>query len=399
AKGAATITLDGLTHIYDGSAKSATATSPQGDVTITYDQSPTPPTNAGSYAVLASVNNDNYQGSVSGTLLISKAAATITLTGLTHTYDGSAKSATATTSPEGLSGVTIKYDGSATAPTGPGSYSVVATLDNTNYDGSTTGTLMISKAATSITLSNLAQTYDGSPKSTTATTIPADLSGVTITYNGSATAIIAGNYDVVASLNNPNYEAPDATGTLVIAKPTATITLSNLAQTYNGSPKTATATTSPAGLGGVTITYNGSADAPTNVGSYTVLASLSNVNYEPASASGELVIGKATATITLSDMGQTYDGLPKRATATTIPAGLGGVSITYNGLATEPTNAGSYDVAALLNNANYEPATASGPLVIGKATATIMLNGLTPTYNGAPKPVTVTTSPADLTVI
>src|SRR5439155_20794635 len=59
----------------------------------------------------------------------------------------------------------------------------------------------------------------------------------------------------------------------------------------------------------------------------------------------------------------------------------------------------SYDVAASLNNANYEPATAGGPLVIGKATATIMFNGLTPSYNGAPKPVTVTTSPADLTVI
>ena len=54
-------------------------------------------------AVLASVNNGNYLASVSGTLVISKAAATITLGGLTHTYDGSAKSATVTTSPEGLS--------------------------------------------------------------------------------------------------------------------------------------------------------------------------------------------------------------------------------------------------------------------------------------------------------
>src|SRR5439155_26374037 len=103
------------------------------------------------------------------------------------------------------------------------------------------------------------------------------------------------------------------------------------------------------------------------LGSYTAFASSSNMTYDHASASGDLMIGKSTARITLSDLGQTYDDLPKRATATTIPAGLGGVSITYNGLATEPTNAGSYDVAALLNNANYEPATASGPLVIGKA--------------------------------
>ncbi|PYS48327.1 MAG: hypothetical protein DMG13_25810 [Acidobacteria bacterium] len=398
AKGTATITLGGLTHTYDGLAKSATASSPDGDVIITYDESPTPPTNAGSYAVLASVNNGNYLASVSGTLVISKAAATITLGGLTHTYDGSAKSATVTTSPEGLSGVTIKYDGSTTAPTQAGSYSVVATLDNTNYDGSTTGTLMISKAATSITMSNLAQTYDGSAKSATATTNP-ELSGVTITYNGLTTAINAGSYAVVASLTNPNYEAPNATATMVIAKATTTITLSNLAQTYNGSPKTATATTNPAGLSGVSITYNGSAAAPSDAASYAVVASLNNANYEPASASDTLVIGKATATIILSNLSQTYDGASKHATAPTTPAGLSGVSITYDGLATEPINAGSYHVVASLNNENYNPVSASGTLVIGKATATMTLNGLAPTYDGSPKPVTATTSPADLTVI
>src|SRR5206468_1044200 len=153
-----------------------------------------------------------------------------------------------------------------------------------------------------ITLSNLTQTYDGSPKPVTATTSPDGLSGVSITYNGSSTAPTnSGSYSVVASLNNANYTAPNATGTLTINKATATLTLSNLTQTYNGSPKSVTVTTSPAGLSGVSITHDGSTTAPTSAGSYAVVASLNNANYAAADVTGTLVINKATATLTLSN--------------------------------------------------------------------------------------------------
>src|SRR5207249_1865973 len=162
---------------------------------------------------------------------------------------------------------------------------------------------------------------NGSAKSATATTSPAGLSGVSITYDGSSTAPTgAGSYSVVASLNNANYAAPDATGTLTINKAAATITLSNLTQTYNGSAKPATATTSPAGLSGVSITYDGSTTAPADPGSYAVVASLTNANYTASNASGTLNI-QGGATITLSELTQTYDGSAKPVTATTSPAG------------------------------------------------------------------------------
>src|SRR5207247_3093521 len=125
-----------------------------------------------------------------GTLIINKAPATITLSGLTPTYDGAPKPVTATTNPLGLSGVSITYDGSSTAPTNAGSYAVVASLNNTNYQApNATGTLVIAKAAATITLSGLtpSYTYDGTPKPATATTSPAGLDVVTITYNGSTT--------------------------------------------------------------------------------------------------------------------------------------------------------------------------------------------------------------------
>src|SRR5207237_224162 len=75
-------------------------------------------------------------------------------------------------------------------------------------------------ATATITLGNLNQTYDGNPKSATATTTPPGLSGVSISYSKNGTPVAspttAGNYDVVASLTNANYQANNATGTLVI---------------------------------------------------------------------------------------------------------------------------------------------------------------------------------------
>src|SRR5206468_1798523 len=120
-----------------------------------------------------------------------------------------------------------------------------------------------------------------------------------------------------------------------------------------GSPKSPTVTTSPSGLSGVSVTYDGSAPAPTDIGSYAVVASLNNANYTASDATGTLTINKATATLTLSNLTQTYDGSPKSATAT--------------------THIGSYAVVASLHNANYTASNATGTLTINKAPATITL--------------------------
>ncbi len=81
----------------------------------------------------------------------------------------------------------------------------------------------------------------------------------------------------------------------------ATLTLSNLNYTYDGSPELAAVTTNPAGLSGVTISYaqNGVAVAdPIHAGDYTVTATLDNANYYlPNPVTGTLVIGQATPTV------------------------------------------------------------------------------------------------------
>ena len=94
--------------------------------------------------VVSSNNNSVLNAAIfdSVSLTINKAAATVTLGNLAATYNGSAKVATATTSPTGLT-VNFTYDGSATAPTEVGSYAVVATIDDAGYQGSANGTLVI----------------------------------------------------------------------------------------------------------------------------------------------------------------------------------------------------------------------------------------------------------------
>src|SRR5947208_16834718 len=98
--------------------------------------------------------------------------------------------------------------------------------------------MTITQGTATLTLTNLTQTYDGSPKAVIVTTTPGGLSGVSITFNGSATAPTdAGSYAVVASLNNPNYTAPNKTDRKTVEKGKATVTLSHLTHNNKASTK------------------------------------------------------------------------------------------------------------------------------------------------------------------
>ena len=378
-KAAATVTLGSLNQTYNGSAEPATATTTPSGLTVsfTYNGSAKVPTNAGSYTVIGTINDVNYQGSATNTMVISQASGSITLGSLSQTYNGTAKPATATTTPSGLA-VSFTYNGSATVPTNAGSYTVIGTINDANYQGSATNTLVISQASGSITLGSLSQTYNGTAKPATATTTPSGLA-VSFTYNGSSTVPTnAGSYTVIGTINDVNYQG-SAANTLVISQASGSITLGSLSQTYNGTAKPATATTTPSGLA-VSFTYNGSATVPTNAGSYTVIGTINDVNYQ-GSATNTLVISQASGSITLGSLSQTYNGSAKPATATTTPSGLA-VSFTYNGSATVPTNAGSYTVIGTINDANYQ-GSATDTLVINAATLTYTANAVSMTYGSA----------------
>lgn len=217
AKAVATVTVESQTVVYDGTPKATnTSTSPAGLYLLTsYNGILGLPIHAGTYAVNAVVVDPDYSGNGSGALTIVPAPAAITLGSLSTTYDGAAKAATAVTSPSGLT-VALAYDGSASPPINAGSYAVTASILDSNYVGTTSGTLTIAKANAAVTLAGLQTLYDGTPKSVTVTTNPSGLA-TRLTYNGSATLpTYPGPYDVVATIDDRNY-AGSATGVFSIA--------------------------------------------------------------------------------------------------------------------------------------------------------------------------------------
>ncbi len=345
------------------------------------------PTQSGTFTISLSATNSGGIGTGTLTITVNKAVATIALGGLSQIYDGAEKSATATTTPSGLT-VTFNYVGSRI---NAGSYNFAATITDANYAGNTVGTLVIGKAAATVTLTpaSLSQTYDGTPRSATVTTSPAGVA-TSVTYNGASSApTAAGNYTVVATITDPNYSGAPASDTLAVGKATATIALGSLNPTYDGTVRSASATTSPSGLP-VAFTYVG---GRINAGSYDVSASIADNNYT-GSASGTLIIGKAAPTVVVNPYSVTYDGLPHSATVASITGvnGETGATVGAVTLNTTHTNAGTYatDSWTFTGAANYLDLSAT-PITntIGKANATVVVTPYSVTYDGNAHAATV----------
>ena len=136
----------------------------------------------------------------------------------------------------------------------------------------------------------------------------------------------AGIYTIEARYSGgPNFKPGTGTGTLAVTRATATITLGNLTQDYDGTPKSVTATTNPAGIA-VSITYNGSTTPPTNPGSYPVVASLNDPNYTGPDAAGVLtIVGKEIPFITWSNPADIVYPTPLSGIQTNATADVPGV--------------------------------------------------------------------------
>ncbi|WP_306581245.1 MBG domain-containing protein, partial [Dokdonella sp.] len=226
--------------------------------------------------------------------------------------------------------------------------------------------------------------YDGSAHPATVS-VGGEVAGfaatVTVTYAGSTIAPSAvGSYAVVAALDAAvtDYAATPASGVLVIGAQNATVTLGDLGAVYDGTAHAASATTQPSGLA-VSLSYDGSGTAPTNAGSYAVVATITTPGYSGA-ASGTLVITKASATVTIGDTTQAWDGTPRAVSVVTVPAGLT-VDVSYDGSASAPSAVGSYAVLASVNETNYSGSAAATLIITSGAASTLAANGAT-TFTG-----------------
>ena len=358
---AAQVFLGGLAQSCDFTPRAATATTLPAGLTVkfTYDGRPTPPSLPGSYAVTASVATAYFAGSATGTLVVAKVPATVSLENLAQTYDGTPRCAAATTDPAGLA-VRFTYDGASEPPTAAGSYQVVAIVEDETWEGEATGTLVVAKALAAVALNSLAQTYDGAPRAVAASTVPAELP-IDLTYDGSLNAPTdAGSYVVTAKVVSASY-AGAATGLLVVAKAAATVTLNGLEQTYDGTPRVVTATTDPAELA-VDIRYDGAFGAPTAGGTYAVSGMVSDPNWQ-GMATGALVVARAAQAIEFPPIASQWttnvvqlaatasSGLPVTFSVAAGPGSIaGGTTLTFLGSGTVSV------AAAQVGNADWAPA-------------------------------------------
>ncbi|MFU8892485.1 MAG: InlB B-repeat-containing protein [Luteolibacter sp.] len=141
----------------------------------------------GPYTIIASGGGESGTAEVT----INATLAGIVLENLNQTYNVSPRVVTATTTPAGLP-YSITYDSSSTAPTNAGSYAINANITDPNYEGSTTGTLVVAKAAQTITFAPLAPVgNDQEPFALTATAS----SGLPVSYSSSnpSVAIVSGS--------------------------------------------------------------------------------------------------------------------------------------------------------------------------------------------------------------
>lgn len=123
-----------------------------------------------------------------------------------------------------------------------------------------------------------------------------------------------------------------------------TLTFGNLSAVYDGTPKPITVTTAPDGVA-VALTYDGSPEAPSAAGTYTVSATVTDANYT-GSATDTLVIAPATQTISFTQASQPFgfapltlvasasSGLPVAFTLVEGPAQLEGATLTFTGAGT-----------------------------------------------------------------
>jgi hypothetical protein len=121
--------------------------------------------------------------------------------------------------------------------------------------------------------------------------------------SASGTGKNASTYTSTASGTDSNYNLTFNTGSLVIGKANATVTANSASVTYNGATQTVTGFSATGLVGGETtsvLTGVSASGTGKNASTYTSTASGTDSNYNLAFNNGNLVIGKADATVTIT---------------------------------------------------------------------------------------------------
>ncbi|NDB95976.1 MAG: hypothetical protein EBZ78_07430, partial [Verrucomicrobia bacterium] len=425
-KNLGTVILGSLSQTYDGSPKAASAsTTPSGlAVDLTYDGSSTAPTSAGIYAVVGTIHDADYEGSVTGTLTVNSATPILGWSpnpSASLVY-GTPLSGTQLNATSSVSG-TFAYNPTNGAILNVGTHVLQATFTaaDTNYVSGQvlTNQVTVSKATPVLTWSNLPDlsygTALGAAQLNASCPVPGNLS-----YSPSAgTVLNVGTNPITVTFtptDTANYDSASLTRNQVVVKKAQVITFAALSdKTYgdasfglvatadSGATPTLVVVSGPASLSGTQLTLTGA-------GTVTVRASLAgNSNFEAATAiDRSFQVNKKALTVTAQNTNRAFGVVNPSFTAVitgfvngedqTVISGLPGFTTT----ASSSSSPGSYPITPALGglsaaNYSFNPFI-DGTLTIAKQSATVSLNNLTQTYTGNPMAAGAVTVPAGLTV-
>ncbi len=322
-----------------------------------------------------------------------KLPAQIIITNSETIYNGQQQGISVETVPAGLN-VFVTYNNYYEEPVNAGKYAITVDIIDDTYEGSVSSFFNIYKAIATLNILNTSTVYDGEEKTVSYETEPAGLN-VDITYNGKTESPInAGNYTVMAIINEANYKGGDVVNFKINPIQAEIEILSPDNLVYDGQMHSAIISTTPDSLP-FSVVYNNSLVTPLNAGEYVIRATITDPNYS-AEVVKNLIIEKAEIEVSIMAENDVYSGEEKSVSVTTELPNID-VDVYYNGSLKNPVNAGTYEVAAIVNHPNYR-GTATTNYIIERAPVTINISNLTQAYDGNPKPVIVSTSPENVLV-
>ena len=326
--------------------------------------------------------------------------------------------------------VTLTYTGNGyndtAVPVNAGSYTVTASIANSNYTltGNTTADFVITPKA--VTVSGITandKVYDGNTNAVldySAVTFGGVLENdtLTVTATGTLESADVGKQKVTISdltlggASAANYvlaesgNQTETTATITTKKITVSITPNG--GSYGGTITPATATANDVvgeDAPKITLTYTGTANdgtkyngttPPTKAGTYTIKASTTNANYtlDANTATAEFTVAKRRATVTPNNQSKVYEEKDPDLTYA-VSGVLDGETLKGITLArAEGENAGEYDITGTADadaNPNYDVTFAEGTLTIEpksiKGATVVLGKGLA--ANGAEQTQTV----------
>jgi 6-phosphogluconolactonase (cycloisomerase 2 family) len=388
------------------------------NITAVYSTTATATSAPGTYPITASLSDPtnklgNYSVTITNaTLTVTPATLTVTAANASMVY-GDAVPALGGTIAGIKNGdnITASFSTTASSISAPGTYPILAAVSD-NGTGAlanytvviNNGTLAISPAPLVITAANASRLY-GDPNPSFTGTITGLRNGDNIGATFSAAAdptSPVGNYAIIPTLSDPasrlsNYALTVNNGVLTVAPAPLSVIGANASRLY-GDPNPAFTGTLTGVKNGdnITASFSSAANAASSVGTYPIVATLSDPagklsNYSVVSSNGTLTVSPAPLTAAATSTSRVY-GHANPSFSGSI-SGLKNndpISATFSSPADLNSAVGTYPILPVFNDpagklGNYA-VTASGTLTVTPQPLSVTLANATRLY-GDPNPV------------